>query len=414
MSSVVIPLGWRCTFYTYVLNRPVLLNDTNGDPSGDNCDPGATAIFVGPGSDDVGCFHDQQHPPALNLILSPDQLIDVDANPPDPPGEDDHRGLCPGSNSLIHTLHSILTLPALNAMANHHFIPHHGIVTFTDSLFAPTRVFGMGISAREGSYSAEYFTVREGVGIVGTPMGLSGTHNQFEADSSVTRGDYNQFNGDNYHLQLSNFKALYDSLPNSPKSDYDAATLFEHSHNRFHQSIAEDDCFFYGPAVGADSDLQFISCLTYSMTSNHSAEHPGGFLQDEVLKSFYAVSTDANGNLIYNPGYRRPSLDPHDVRHALPDLLAMWGRFPELLLIGGNIHAMLLEGDNAACFVLQGVQILVPDALSCLVGLIAGIVSKLVGAVQPILDGLTCPQLTTIDTSLLEQYPGYQHTSRGV
>ncbi|KAJ7713274.1 hypothetical protein B0H16DRAFT_1743423 [Mycena metata] len=107
---------------------------------------------------------------------------------------------------------------------------------------------------------------------------------------------------------------------------------------------------------------------------------------------------------------------------------------PELLPIGGNIHgkntyapidignltggvfnaASLLEGNNAACLVLQAVQILVPDALSDLVGLVGVIVSKLVDGIGPLLNGLTCPQLTKMDRSILKQKRGYKRIRRTV
>ncbi|KAJ7024073.1 hypothetical protein C8F04DRAFT_1303402 [Mycena alexandri] len=376
--------------------------------------------------------------PNLTLpIFSSDQRIDVEANPFLAPGKNDHRGPCPG----------------LNALANHQFIPHNGIVTFTAAILQSNRVFGLGldtaaIAAVLALFGADLlgvdfpFSIGGGgdLGLLRAPTGLSGTHNQFESDSSVTRGDFYQFDGDNYHLQLRYFEALYNLQPDSPDSNYDAETIFEHSHIRFHQSIAEDEFFFYGPLQ------MFVSCLThnlvYGLMSNHSAESPEGFLQGEVLKSIYAISTDLSGNLVYTPGheripenwYRRPFLDEYDARHVIPDLLAMWLRYPELLLFGGNINgtntyapidignltggvfntASLLEGDNAACFVFQALQILVPDALSGLAGVVGVIVSKLLDVLGPLLAGLTCPKLTTMNREILEQYPGYRQSSHPV
>ncbi|KAJ7155613.1 hypothetical protein C8R46DRAFT_1295367 [Mycena filopes] len=380
-------------------------------------------------------------------IFSPAQRIDVEAYPFVPPGKDDNRGPCPG----------------LNAMANHQFIPHNGIVTFTESIIQSNLVFGLGldtaaIAAVLALFGADLLGVDfpfsiggggelgllggilHGIGIVGAPTGLSGTHNQFETDSSVTRGNYYQFNGDNYHLQLRYFEALYNLQPDSPDSNYDAPVIFQHSSIRFRQSIAEDAFFFYGPVQ------MLVSCLThnlvYGLMSNHSVERPEGFLTGDVLKSIYGISTAADGSLQYTPGheripdnwYRRSLLDAYDARYLLPDMVRMWIAYPELLLIGGNINGVntyapidvgnltggvynaltLLEGDNAACFALQALQILVPDALSGLAGIVEGIVSKLIDAVAPLLDGLTCPRLTTLDRSILEQYPGYRRTSHAV
>ena len=182
--------------------------------------------------------------------------------------------------------------------------------------------------------------------------------------------------------------------------------------------------------------------LVYAIMANHSVECPEGCLNGEVLKSIYAITTAPNGTLQYTPGheripanwYRRPFLDEYTFPRGIPDLLAMWVRYPEVLLIGGNINGVntyapidignltggvysaesLLEGDNAACFVFQAVQILIPDALSGLAGTVNIIVSKLLDATGPILAGLTCPELNTLNTTILEQYPGYNRTSHAV
>lgn len=52
------------------------------------------------------------------------QLVDVSgSNAFLPPGEGDFRGPCPG----------------LNALANHNFIPHNGVVTFTAAILQSNR-----------------------------------------------------------------------------------------------------------------------------------------------------------------------------------------------------------------------------------------------------------------------------------
>ncbi|KAJ7744742.1 hypothetical protein DFH07DRAFT_963586 [Mycena maculata] len=108
-------------------------------------------------------------------------------------------------------------------------------------------------------------------------------------------------------------------------------------------------------------------------------------------------------------------------------MLPMWTAYPELLVIGGTLDgvnsfgslnvnnmtggvysaASLLKGNNSACFVFQLTQILVPDAPSALADIVDAIVSQTVGAIAPILAGLTCPELTSLDRSMLEHYPGY-------
>ncbi|KAJ7473148.1 Chloroperoxidase [Mycena galericulata] len=356
--------------------------------------------------------------------FDPAQLIDVsNAHTFVPPGDGDFRGPCPG----------------LNAMANHNYIPHNGIVEFTESIVQSQYVFGFGpdiglVAAVLALFGADLLSIGfpfsiggapppgllSGIlgGIVGPPKGLSGTHNQFESDTSPTRGDYYQFNKDNYDMQLPFFEALYNLQPDSPESNYDLPVLYEHRLTRFRQSIAENPYFFY-----------FFN--------------PEGFLNGEVLKTFHSINTNQDGTLTYIPGheripdnwYRRDFNDDYTIlQHALIDLLNMWLTYPELLSIGGNVNGvntyapidiqnltggvynaeMLLDGNNAACFVFQAVQILVPDTLSILGELVDVIVNKLLEALSPILDGLTCPDLNSMDHSVFERYPGYARTRYSV
>jgi hypothetical protein len=176
--------------------------------------------------------------------------------------------------------------------------------------------------------------------------------------------------------------------------------------------------------------------------ANHSAECPEGCLNGEVLKSMYAIITAADGTLQYTPGHeqipanwgRRPFLLQYTEPLIFSDLIPMWLKYPELLTIGGNINGTntyapidignltggvynaetLLEDDNAACFVLQALQILVPDALSGLAGFVDIIVTKLSEMTGPLLAQLTCPELDALNTSMLEQFPGYRRTSHAV
>lgn len=45
--------------------------------------------------------------------------------------------------------------------------------------------------------------------LLGTPQGISGSHNKYEGDGSPTRGDLYQYSNA-YELQLNQFQRLYD------------------------------------------------------------------------------------------------------------------------------------------------------------------------------------------------------------
>lgn len=56
--------------------------------------------------------------------------------------------------------------------------------------------------------------------LLSAPQGLSGSHNKYEGDASVGRGDAYLHNGDSTSLNLANFKSLYDLQPGMFLSSY--------------------------------------------------------------------------------------------------------------------------------------------------------------------------------------------------
>lgn len=109
-------------------------------------------------------------------------------------------------------------------MANHGYLPHNGVGQMSDFVSGTAAVFGMGVSSLVhfnslntdealGADLAEFIAVYTAVfdgnllslsiggpvngllslgGLLGTPEGLSGSHNKFEGDGSPTRGDLYQ------------------------------------------------------------------------------------------------------------------------------------------------------------------------------------------------------------------------------
>jgi hypothetical protein len=97
---------------------------------------------------------------------------------------------------------------------------------------------------------------------LGAPSGLSGTHDQFESDSSPTRCDlyewyvpaspcsatpYNWCSGDNYSTQPAVFQDLLDILAANPDPRSNLQAIYLHRVRRLRYSIANNPFFFYGP-----------------------------------------------------------------------------------------------------------------------------------------------------------------------
>lgn len=74
--------------------------------------------------------------------------------------------------------------------------------------------------------------------LLGTPQGISGSHNKYESDASPGRGDLYQY-GDDFTLQMSQYQELYDmAIANGDNIDLPLMTEFRSS--RFDQSVANN------------------------------------------------------------------------------------------------------------------------------------------------------------------------------
>ncbi|KAI4137554.1 MAG: hypothetical protein L6R39_007217 [Caloplaca ligustica] len=350
----------------------------------------------------------------------------------------DKRGPCPG----------------LNALANHGYLPHNGIAPATTIIQAVTQAYGLGLDL--ATFLALYGTVFDGdslsltpgysiggpatldgilsgTGILRTPSGLTGSHNNYEGDTSATRGDLYVAGNDDL-LQLAPFQQYYDALLDNTPAPQQYSALFRFRQARFNYSIETNPYFFFPQFAGvlvAPAGFAFPP----AMMSNHSAQYPQGYLDKETFKSFFAVS-GKSGGFKYQPGYeripdnwyRRAIGDDYTIPGFLLDVLQFATQDPRLLSVGGNTGttnsytavdvtalskgvfngATLAQGNNLQCFIFQLIQAEAP-------GVLTGIYEDVTKALQPLVDninsnlqGLACPQLMGVDQSLYDKYPGYK------
>ncbi|USW58827.1 Putative chloroperoxidase [Septoria linicola] len=126
---------------------------------------------------------------------------------------------------------------------------------------------------------------------------------------------------------MSQFKELLGRQPDPATANYDVNVIVEHRAARYQQSVSKNPWFYYGPFtsfVGAAAHV-----LIPAMFSNHSEEFPAGKLDQETLKSFFAITGD-NDNLVYTPGHERIPAD----WYKRPDKSE---RYPETIAIGCNM-----------------------------------------------------------------------------
>ncbi|KAF7904775.1 hypothetical protein EAF00_002109 [Botryotinia globosa] len=345
------------------------------------------------------------------------------------PGPNDLRGPCPG----------------LNAMANHNYIPRNGVATISQFVQGTYDVFGMG--ADLGAFLSIYGAIFDGdltswsiggppssgllssIGLLGKPQGLIGAHNKYESDASPARPDLYEYDN-NYKVILSQFEEMY-ALPLGPNG-YDLSVLTPFRATRFQQSIDNNPYFFSGPFSGIAVQPAAYTFI-YRYMANKSSEYPEGYLNGDVLKSFYSV-TGEPGSFVWTEGhekipdnwYKRALGDEYGLVPFALDLNIAALEHVEFLSVGGNTGTVnsftgvdlknltggvfdvttLAEGNNAICFAFQVAQQAAPDILKGLLSNTASALSQLNAAVSAALSGLSCPQLKSIDTSQFAQFPG--------
>lgn len=267
------------------------------------------------------------------------------------------------------------------------------------------------------------------IGLLGTPQGISGSHNKYESDASPTRPDLYQY-GNDYKLIMSQWEELY-AQPLGPNG-YDLTTLTPFRASRFQQSIDQNPYFFNGPFTGVLVQPAAYTFI-YRFMSNKSAEYPEGYLNGEVLKSFFSI-TGEPGSFKWTEGYekipdnwyKRAIGDEYTIPYFNLDVLVAAAQYPQFLDVGGNTGQTntftgvdvtsltggvynlqtLGQGNNAQCFAYQFAQQAAPDLLKGLFSSITSPLSQLNDAFSKVFSELSCPTLQSIDTSQFAKYPG--------
>lgn len=267
--------------------------------------------------------------------------------------------------------------------------------------------------------------------VLSDPKGIVGTHNKYEGDSSIVRGDAH-LNGGNVGV----FQSLSWNNLIAITGD-DGLTLektIQLSNTNTEFSIHNNPYYFSGPFSGLVAPAAYNFVVNFM--SNHSAENPGGFLTKDVLKSFFSVTGD-DTNWVHTPGmeripenwYRRPGgKDQYNVADVFIDLIAGAVQYPQTVHFGGNTGttdsftgvnlgdltggvfngATLLQGNNLACFALQAAMAGGIDELDGVLNALGGLINPVLNPIKAAFAGLACPQLSEFHSQIFKQFPGYQ------
>ena len=138
--------------------------------------------------------------------------------------------------------------------------------------------------------------------IAGGPhVGIGGSHNNYEGDSSPLKADLNQY-GSNSRLIMEQFNNLYNLQPDASTANYNLDVLRTFRGQRFQESIDKNPYFTYLPFTGtAVSQAAFT--FIYRFMANKSAEYPEGILNKDVLKSFMSIYGDEDNVNLAFPEY---------------------------------------------------------------------------------------------------------------
>jgi hypothetical protein len=320
------------------------------------------------------------------------------------------------------------------------FLPRNGYATVQQYVDATTQLVGMGpdlalflsvLGALLDSGDLMSWsmggTPPPGVGPAAAQRGngLIGSHNKYENDASPTRPDLYE-TGNNYITQASQFQDLVSA---SPGGFITLDSLTAYRSQRYDRQIANNPYFFNGPFTGLLVQPAAFTFI-YRFMANHSAAEPLGSLSYETAQTWFGV-TGTNGQYsvptfgyerIPDNWYRRSVTAPYTIPYFLGDVAAAATLYPKFLSVGGNQNGQtstfagvdianltggvfnlqsLLQGNNLGCFAFQASTQFKMDAA------LKDIINQFQSAVGGIVKQLSCPQLQTMDGSLLQQFPGY-------
>jgi len=190
--------------------------------------------------------------------------------------------------------------------------------------------------------------------------------------------------------------------------------------------------FFNGPFSGVLVQPAAYTFI-YRFMGNKSAEFPEGYLNGDVLKSFFSITGESE-SFVWKEGYerfpdnwyKRAIGDEYTIPFFMSDLNAAALQYPQFLDIGGNTGKVdtfagidvknvsggvynlqtLAQGNNAACFAFQFAQQTAPDVLKGLFSSLTAPLAQLNDAFEKVFAEISCPQLQSVDTSQFANYPG--------
>ncbi|KAK4498561.1 hypothetical protein PRZ48_011219 [Zasmidium cellare] len=306
------------------------------------------------------------------------------------PKSTDLRGPCPG----------------LNAAANHGYLARNGVQSLTQTITGLGQAYGMSVDL--AGFLAAYAIAFDGdlvsmtwsiggpqakLGAVDSGQGISWSHNKYEGDTSISRCDAYINNGDAHSLSTTRFAYAYSEGAKDDRLDMDKfARAFA---KNTYRSIGQNP-YYFAPLFSTTLVSPAAYNFVIAMMSNHTADQPGGYLNEDMFKTFFSV-TGHYPNYKWNPGQDRI---PNNTYTGI-DI----SNFSNGIYNAQN----LFQGDNLACFMYQNIQQGLPDIITAnpLVTAGATLLQKQFGIAFA---GVTCPAVSKFNNNNLPPYPGRSYS----
>ncbi|KAF8586053.1 hypothetical protein K439DRAFT_1387682 [Ramaria rubella] len=317
----------------------------------------------------------------------------------------------------------------MNAAANHNFISHDGITTFTEMVAASQNIYNMGWDlavllaalavAEDGDIITEKCSIgREATsetgflgGILSGKEGGYNDHNKFEADTSLTRNDFFlDPHRDNFSFNGTLFGYMQASAAATSKGLFDRETMMAYQALRYRQSLADNGNFFYGPKA-----IILLGAATFVY---HLFPSDGivGIPNLPVTASFFGAVHDpsALGGYRHEPERIPPFWGNTPTPYGLLELLEEVTLFlitnPKENIFGGNVgrgnfipldfgpikNGRLGSGDvptvnDVACLIYQLLTDNTPSGLDGVINKSLEVIMWVAKKINPIFEQFGCP-----------------------
>lgn len=228
--------------------------------------------------------------------------------------------------------------------------------------------------------------------------------------------------------------------PDAETASYNIGHLAQFRESRFRQSIANNPNFycaykaFITPLLLTRADAPFSGvavtqaayAFIYRYMANHTAENPAGFLNQEILKSFFAIEGSSD-DLTWTRGYeripdnwyRRADGDVYGLNQLGYDNTMFFEQYPDFSKPGcnqGRVNSYVQINDSdtdpshydfskpnaAICYGLTEVTNTLRG--NAVTGIVGGVVSEIL---VPLKDALGCVSVPSLNKTVEQACPGY-------